>query len=331
MSTFEASAPTRIDLAGGTLDIWPLYLFHPGSITINVALDRRASCRVQTGINGVRLESKDTLEKVEGRDLSEVLARGGQPLIANILRALGIEAGVHVATQSRVPVGSGLGVSSAIAVAAAAAAARAIDRPLSPDALWPIVRDAEAQAAGVPTGVQDYQSALHGGVLCIRLDAGQITTERLATDPSGVEEHLLLVDAGATRFSGINNWEIVKRRIDGDPVVEAGLACIAAVAQRVRGALMDRRYDHMPSLLREEWEARKRLAPAVTTPEIDAIVEIAAAQGGAGRACGAGGGGMVAVWITPEAREGTLSRLREAGFKGHPIRIDLQGLVVEAA
>ena len=24
----EASAPTRIDLAGGTLDIWPLYLFH---------------------------------------------------------------------------------------------------------------------------------------------------------------------------------------------------------------------------------------------------------------------------------------------------------------
>ena len=26
----ETSAPTRIDLAGGTIDIWPLYLFHPG-------------------------------------------------------------------------------------------------------------------------------------------------------------------------------------------------------------------------------------------------------------------------------------------------------------
>jgi hypothetical protein len=23
-----SSAPTRIDLAGGTIDIWPLYLFH---------------------------------------------------------------------------------------------------------------------------------------------------------------------------------------------------------------------------------------------------------------------------------------------------------------
>jgi hypothetical protein len=29
--TIDTSAPTRIDLAGGTIDIWPLYLFHPGA------------------------------------------------------------------------------------------------------------------------------------------------------------------------------------------------------------------------------------------------------------------------------------------------------------
>ena len=46
----EATAPTRIDLAGGTLDIWPLYLFHPGAVTVNCAIDRRAWCRVETGV-----------------------------------------------------------------------------------------------------------------------------------------------------------------------------------------------------------------------------------------------------------------------------------------
>jgi D-glycero-alpha-D-manno-heptose-7-phosphate kinase len=331
MTTITASAPTRIDLAGGTLDIWPLYLFYPGAVTVNVAIDRRATCRVQTGVNGVSIESKDTLVKAEGRDLSEVLAKGTTPFLANVLRALGIESGIHVETQARLPVGSGLGVSSAIALTLAAAAARAIDHALPPEALWPIVRDAEAQSGGVPTGVQDYQSALLGGVLGVRLEVGRIVAERLAADPSRVEEHLVLVDAGATRFSGLNNWEIVKRRIDGDPVVEAALACIAAVAQRVRGALIDQRYDQMPSLLRDEWEARKRLAPTVSTPEIEAIVEIAASEGGAAKACGAGGGGMVAVWVTPDARERTLGRLRDAGFKGHPIRVDLQGLIVEAA
>src|SRR5262249_30290481 len=54
----EATAPTRIDLAGGTLDIWPLYLFHPGSVTVNVAVDRRAWCRVETGVSGVSIESR---------------------------------------------------------------------------------------------------------------------------------------------------------------------------------------------------------------------------------------------------------------------------------
>ena len=44
----EARAPTRIDLAGGTLDIWPLYLFHPGAVTVNCAVTRRASCVLET-------------------------------------------------------------------------------------------------------------------------------------------------------------------------------------------------------------------------------------------------------------------------------------------
>src|SRR6185503_10731524 len=92
----EATAPTRIDLAGGTLDIWPLYLFHRDAVTVNVAIDRRAHCRVETGHRGVRIESKDTLTHAEGATVGEVIGGGALALVAFILRALGIDTGVKV-------------------------------------------------------------------------------------------------------------------------------------------------------------------------------------------------------------------------------------------
>lgn len=329
----EATAPTRIDLAGGTLDIWPLYLFHPGAVTVNVAIDRRAHCRIESGPPGVRIESKDTLRKAEGENVGAILGEGALSLAAYILRALQIETGVRVVTQSKVPAGSGLGGSSALAVAIAAAAGRLVGRELDEDSLWPIVRDAEAQCIGVPTGVQDYHAAIHGGVLAVHLEPGAIRAEKLAVDPAAIEECLILVDAGATRFSGINNWDVFKGQIDGDARVREALAAIAELAAQLRGALIEHRFGDVAPLLAREWEARKRLAPAVTTPEIDRIAEAALGAGGAAKVCGAGGGGMVVVWANPAprgpgSRERALQALGKAGFRSVPFRVDLRGLEV---
>jgi D-glycero-alpha-D-manno-heptose-7-phosphate kinase len=330
----EATAPTRVDLAGGTLDIWPLYLFHPGAVTLNAAIDRRAFCRVETGIEGVRLESRDTLRTVEAPDVAGARSAGGLPLVAAILEALDVHTGIHVVTQSRVPAGSGLGGSSALAVAIAAAVARAIGRELAADALWSLVRDAEARCIGVPTGIQDYLAAIHGGVLAVRLRPGAPIVERLPCDPARVEESLLLVNTGEARFSGINNWEVFKGQIDGRAGVPESLAAIAAASARLAEALSAQRYEAAAELIAAEWEARKRLAPAVATAEIDRIADVARGAGGAAKVCGAGGGGVVAVWAAPGARgpgarERVAEALRSAGFTPMPFRLDLRGLEVE--
>ena len=44
----DARAPARVDLAGGTVDIWPLYLFHAGAQTVNIAIRCYASCVIET-------------------------------------------------------------------------------------------------------------------------------------------------------------------------------------------------------------------------------------------------------------------------------------------
>jgi D-glycero-alpha-D-manno-heptose-7-phosphate kinase len=329
MRAASALAPTRIDLAGGTLDIWPLYLFHAGALTVNVAIDKRAYCRVEPCSNGVRIESVDTRMVHEAESVGVLTSVAGAPLAAYVLEALGIEGGASVVTRSCVPAGSGLGGSSALAVAVAGAIARAVGKRLAEDELWPVVRDAEARCIGVPTGIQDYLAALHGGLLAIHLDAGHIRVERLAVDAAKLEQCLALVDAGATRFSGINNWDVFKGRIDGDARVRESLARIAGVASRVRTALVEQRFEALVPLLAEEWDARQILAPAVTTPEIDRIVSAARGAGGAAKVCGAGGGGMVAVWAEPGGLEAVRKAVAGAGFECVPFRIAHEGLQVE--
>jgi hypothetical protein len=39
MKCIQARAPTRIDLAGGTLDLWPLYAFHKNFFLIKTFLE----------------------------------------------------------------------------------------------------------------------------------------------------------------------------------------------------------------------------------------------------------------------------------------------------
>src|SRR5947209_4643335 len=44
--TIVAHGACRVDLAGGTMDIWPLYLFHPGAVTVNFAVNILTRCRI---------------------------------------------------------------------------------------------------------------------------------------------------------------------------------------------------------------------------------------------------------------------------------------------
>jgi D-glycero-alpha-D-manno-heptose-7-phosphate kinase len=299
-----------------------------------VAIDRRAWCRVELGGDGVLIESRDTQQKARGRDVSDVIDQGTLTLAAHVLRALGVEKGARVVTQSRVPAGSGLGGSSALAVAIAGAVSRATGRDLPLDEIWPLTRDAEARTIGVPTGIQDYHPALRGGALALHLEPGTVRVERLRADPARIEEALLLVDAGATRFSGINNWDVFKGQVDGEARVRESLARIAAAARGIHERLLEGRFEDVVDLVAEEWEARKRLAPGVTTPEIDRIAEVVRGAGGAAKVCGAGGGGVVLVWAPPGARgpgrrEAVKAALAAAGLRVFPARVDLRGLEVE--
>ena len=82
INQYKASAPTRIDLAGGTIDIWPLYLSHDGACTVNAAISLRAHVDVEPRTDGrVELRSIDTGRQVVAGGWRELNPAGELPLL----------------------------------------------------------------------------------------------------------------------------------------------------------------------------------------------------------------------------------------------------------
>jgi D-glycero-alpha-D-manno-heptose-7-phosphate kinase len=325
----DSSAPTRMDLAGGTYDIWPLYLFHPGAITLNAALSLRASCTLTPSSSGrIVMRSEDTGTVVEADHWSDLSARSELRLVGGLLRHFEVPA-LEITTRSDSPVGAGIAGSSALNIAICGALARWRGLDIPDDTLLQIAMNVEAQAIDVPTGSQDYRPALYGGVSAVELRVDGVRRVQLAVDPRELERRIVLAYTGASRNSGINNWEMFKRHIDGNADVHRHFGRIRDAAVAMRAALEAGDWDGVGRQIAAEWSERKLLAPGVTTPAIDALIAAASAAGAqAAKVCGAGGGGCLFCFASPEDVPAVRSALEAGGARVLDYRVETQGLRV---
>ena len=328
--TIEASAPARIDLAGGTLDLWPLHVLHPGSVTVNLAIDRYAECRVRRGSRGLRVVLRDRGLEKRAESAEELLGDPATALVGSLLEALEIREPLQIEFWSGVPFGSGLGGSSALTVALMGALGRLSPRDLTGVDRVDFVRDVETRVLEKPAGVQDYYPPLEGGVHVISFRAGRTTGERLPASMAPWDRHLTLFDSGLSHSSGMNNWQILRARLEGDGEVTGHLESVRRAAASMADAIRRSDLPAMGAALGEEWEARRRLAPVVSTPLIERAIAAARAAGAwGGKACGAGGGGCV-VFLSPEDRTHRVREALAALDEGRvvPVRIVEEGLRV---
>ena len=308
------SAPTRIDLAGGTIDIWPLYLFHPGAQTLNAAISLRASARITPRTDGrIVIHSEDTTTTVEAerwQDLRDERRLRLLSLLVHFFEGRGIT----LTTTSDSPAGAGIAGSSALNVAVCAALADWRRVHYEPEALLQIAMNVEAQTINVPTGLQDYRPALYGGIAALELEVDGVRRVPLSVDLKELQQRVVLCYTGEPRNSGTNNWEITKKHIDGDRHIFDCFERIRDTASRMREALVRHNWDDVGAAISEEWENRKRLAPGVTTPGIEQLIARATRAGAtAAKVCGAGGGGCLFCYGPPERRGDVAEALAAGG------------------
>lgn len=329
-------APNRIDLAGGTTDLYPLYLLMDGGCTVNAAVT--VSSRVEItplGRKGVRIVSEDLGHTFEVSDPAELPLSGPLSLLARAIRAVPPSGGIEIRTRNAAPAGSGLGASSALIVAVLKGLLKLRNVDPAPEKLVNLAVNIETANLGVPAGKQDHIAALYGGVSI--LDFSHHDFRRTGLDPASgmieaLEERIVLSYTGEGRFSGMNNWEITKGFIDGAGDIRATLVGIRDVAREMGRALVAGDMDAVPELLAREWDLRRSLSPGVSSGRIDALMASANAAGAhASKICGAGGGGCMITMVPPDRHAQVETAIQAAGGQVMPFKIDRDGLRFQAA
>jgi D-glycero-alpha-D-manno-heptose-7-phosphate kinase len=331
-----SSAPTRIDLAGGTTDIWPLHLFHPGARTVNIAIDQRAKAKVEK-IQGnaieIRSEDLNVSHRLPSIDYVDEL-EAGHPLelCLRLLAFFRPQGGLRITTSCMSPAGAGLGGSSALNIALCGAFNSFTGGKYSREELITIAKNVETQVLRVPAGVQDYYPAMYGGLNSVMLEiTGDSLLRHSHILAHQLESRLVLAFSGKSRNSGMNNWAVMKDFLDGNKEVQQYMRGIQDAAMDLELALKTGRYDEAAKAIEFEMENRRKLAPSIVTPEIEEMITFAKENGAkAAKICGAGGGGCVMFLTSPGDKYALIKKLRDRDTQIIDFHVDSDGLSVNS-
>ncbi len=330
----ESSAPTRVDLAGGTIDIPPLFLFHEGASTVNFAVNLMAKCRIETRSDDcIILQSIDRDVKFE-TSLGEIGSLYNEPrleLLSKLVYFFNPETGFNMITESEAPAGAGLAGSSTLNIACIGALNKLVGNRYAEDKFIQIAANIECQVIKVPTGFQDYYSAQYGGAACIHFRPDGMLREALNIDNQTLEQRIVICYTGEPRNSGTNNWEITKRHIDGDIETFAIFEGIRDSSRDLREALLAGDWTKTGEILQAAHPRRKQLSPNITTPQMDLLINKALANGAiATKVCGAGGGGCIAFFCEENRKiDVEQSLAEESGVEVLCWKLCEQGLTVQ--
>ena len=325
---FHASAPVRLDFAGGWTDVAPFAAIERG-VVVNAAIDLRAHAEVEPGGSGYRLEADelDRRTEVHGGNWTEEQTADFALQKAALQRS-GMTAAV-LRTRSDVPPGSGLGSSGALGVALVAALDAAAGARRNPAELAEAAFQLEAVDAALPGGKQDQYAAALGGFHRLGFHAGRVEVHPLSLDPAiaaALEERIVVCYTGTSRVSSKTIARVMRAYEANNAVVVAALRGMVEIAERMVEALRAGDLAAVGHLLSRNWSCQQQLDPAMCTPDM-ARLEAAMRDAGAvgGKAAGAGAGGS--MFFLAATGAATLTRVAEAaGARVLPFRWATEGV-----
>jgi D-glycero-alpha-D-manno-heptose-7-phosphate kinase len=335
MKKLVVRAPMRIDLAGGTTDIPPLFLFHYPAPVINSAINIFATVTIEASRQMI-VRSMDQEIVAQFRSRKD-LNWGKYPqleLIIRIVKAFDLKKNVLITVSSGAPRGSGLGASSSLAIALVTGLSQWMSKKISSEEVIHFAKSLETQTINVPTGYQDYWGAMYGGLHSYQIDLMGAVMQRpirgLKKSKKELEKYLHVIYTGTPHFSGTNNWQLLKNHIDGDKKTVAFFERLRENAMIMEKALDGGSIKVIAQALNRDWETRKAMLPGMSTPSIEKFTKAFFNMGGMGfRVCGAGGGGCAVALIDPRYDSELSVLIKKLNMKLLPVKLVEKGVSVE--
>jgi D-glycero-alpha-D-manno-heptose-7-phosphate kinase len=290
----RATAPVRLDFAGGWTDV-PPFSSREGGTVVGAAIELRAEAEVLPGGNCLRLVAEDLGETLELRGPDELATNRGLALHRAALRLARLSEPLTLRTHCEAPAGSGLGSSGAIDVALVAALAAATGGSLGTREIADAACRLEAEEAKIAGGRQDQFAAAYGGFTLLRFRNPEVEVVPLRPSAAFADElarRMVLCYAGASRFSGSTITRVMQAYEAGDRRVIGALQRMRCVAEEMVEALSCEDLVRVGALMADNWERQQALDAAMCTPamgRLDAALRAAGALGGKAAGSGAGG------------------------------------------
>jgi D-glycero-alpha-D-manno-heptose-7-phosphate kinase len=331
LTPVHATAPLRISFVGGGTD-FPLYYEEHGGAVLSTTIDHLVRVTITPREDRqVTVRSLDLGHLVEYHLDQGPHYDGVMDLAKAAIERIGVAGGVDVDIRSDAPPGSGLGGSSALVVAMVAGLAALGDLQLSADELARLSYSIEREDLGISGGFQDQYATVFGGCNLIEFARDRVTVSPVRLDPGtrgALEASLLLCYTGSVR----RNVGIIDRQIalvhEGREETRIGLKELHELAYVMRDAVEAGDTDRLGAHLRDAFEAKRLMNPAITTDTpIDAMLDLAREAGATGgKVCGAGGGGYLLVHCRPAAQPRVREALAGAGCQFAPFRLHPRGV-----
>lgn len=324
---FRATAPARLDLAGGWTDV-PPFSARAGGLVVNAAIGLMVHVELRLGGSLVRLESLDLEETVECANCAGLVLDGRLDLLKAGLRMFPVLGPLTLTARSDAPPGSGLGGSGALDVALVACLSAARQERLEPRDLAHQAWLLETHEARIPGGRQDQLAAAMGGFQRLSFRDPDVGIEPITLDPAfaeALERRLVLCYTGRSRVSGATIARVMSAYERGDRAVTGALEQMKDVAASMVDALRAADLAKVGVLLSENWTCQQALDPGMRTDEM-ARLEVAMRDQRVlgGKAAGAGAGGsMFFLARDPSVSAGNVAR--EAGATVLPARWAWEG------
>jgi D-glycero-alpha-D-manno-heptose-7-phosphate kinase len=327
---FHASAPMRLDFAGGWTDV-PPFSAREGGVVVNGAIELRAHVKLALGGKLLRLVSEELGETLECANAGGLARDGKLPLLTAALRMFPVLGGFTLTTRCDAPPGAGLGSSGALGVALVGALTRARQESVTTadvaDQAWQV----ETIEARLPGGKQDQYAAALGGFHRLTFRDPDVGIEPVTLDPafaSALERQTLICYTNKSRVSGDTISRVMGAYERGDATVTGALRGLRDAGNAMAEALRAADLARVAELLSQNWKHQQALDPGMRTAEMTQL-EAAAAQAGAlgGKAAGAGAGGCMFFVMRDDARAAAPAITHAAGgARVLPLTWSLEGV-----
>ncbi len=299
--------PFRVSFFGGGTDYPAWYQGHKGAV-LATTIDKYCyiTCRYLPPFfehkSRIIYSVTEHVKKVDEID---------HPSVREVLKFLNIHEGIEIHHDGDLPARTGLGSSSSFTVGLLNSLYALKGTIPTKEQLAMEAIHVEQDLIKENVGCQDQTLAAYGGFNFIEFGGPNHLQVRMVTvGPDRLRElqsHLMMFFTGFSRTAS----EIAAHQIKNTPHKTQELNEIYAMATQALDVLKTGNILDFGQLLHEGWKLKRSLSEKISTPHIDEIYN-AAREAGAqgGKLLGAGGGGFVLIFASPQVQPHIRARLK---------------------